>query len=109
MMSATCPPKAIEAIMNCLKLTEEGELHVIRGELSHPKICIVRIPMPYLLCSCEDIEKIYPLEEDTPNNQLVPALIYSGTRHLTLKVLKVLVAARGTHGDHLNAGSLLGR
>ncbi|PLW28032.1 hypothetical protein PCANC_26443 [Puccinia coronata f. sp. avenae] len=50
--------------MNCLKLTEEGELHVIRGELSHPKICIV---------------------------------------------LKVLAAARGTHSDHLNAESLLGR
>jgi ATP-dependent DNA helicase RecQ len=109
MMSATCPPKAIEAITDCLKLTEEGQLHIIRGELTRPEIHIIRIPMSHSLCSCEDIASIYPLAEETPSNQLVPTLIYSGTRHLTLKVLEVLAAARGTHGDHLNAGSLLGR
>ncbi|PLW51981.1 hypothetical protein PCANC_08441 [Puccinia coronata f. sp. avenae] len=99
---------AIEAIRNCLKLTDKGELHVIRSELSRPKICIVCIPMSHSLHSCEDIAKIYPLAEDTPNNQLVPTLIYSGTCHLTLKVFEVLAAACGTRGDHLNAGSLLG-
>jgi superfamily II DNA helicase RecQ len=104
MMSAKCPPKAIKAIKYCLKL-EDDDIDIIRGELTRPKICILRIPMSSSLSLCEDISKIYPLSKETPNNELVPSLIYSGTCHLTLQVLEVLATARQTPGDHLIPGS----
>ncbi|EFP78569.2 uncharacterized protein PGTG_04525 [Puccinia graminis f. sp. tritici CRL 75-36-700-3] len=104
LMSATCRPKAIEAIRKNLKLVDT-DLDIIKGELSRPEIRILRITMNNSLNSCLDLLRMYPSQQQTPNSQLVPTLIYSGTRHATLKVLEVLDAARETPGQHLIAGS----
>jgi hypothetical protein len=92
LMSGTCPPKAIKAIKNSLKLTQT-DIHLIRGELTQTEICILRIPMSHSMSSCKDVAQTYPLACETPNDQLVPSLIYSGTCHATLTVLQVLAAA----------------
>jgi ATP-dependent DNA helicase RecQ len=104
LMSATCRPKAIEAIKINLKFVET-DLDIIKGELIRPEIRIVRITMNNSLSSCLDLLRMYPSEKQTPENQLVPTLIYTGTRHATLKVLEVLDIARETPGHHLVSGS----
>ncbi|PLW19019.1 hypothetical protein PCANC_09806 [Puccinia coronata f. sp. avenae] len=107
LMSGTCPPKAIKAIKNSLKLTET-DIHLICGELTQPEICILRIPMSHSMSSCKDVAQIYLLACKTPNDQLVPYLIYSGICHATLTVLQVLVATQGTPVDHTNPESSFG-
>jgi hypothetical protein len=102
LMSRTCPPKAVEAIQNSLKLTET-KIDLIRGELTRTKIQILRIPITNSLSSCKDVAKLYPSADKTSDEQLVPSLIYSGTCHATLTVLEVLAAARGTPGNHKKA------
>ncbi|KAA1122026.1 ATP-dependent DNA helicase sgs1 [Puccinia graminis f. sp. tritici] len=57
--------------------------------------------MAYPLSSCEDLLQLYSTKEETPDESLVPSLVYSGTRNLTLKVMEVLNKARGTPGEHL--------
>ncbi|PLW13259.1 hypothetical protein PCANC_18940 [Puccinia coronata f. sp. avenae] len=108
LMSATCPPKAIKAIKTSLKL-EDSEIDIIRGELTRPEIRILRIPMCKSLSSCEDISILYAFAKDVPSSELVPSLIYSGTRHMTQTVLEILSVARGTPGEYKIADSLFGR
>ncbi|KNF04350.1 hypothetical protein PSTG_02692 [Puccinia striiformis f. sp. tritici PST-78] len=80
LMSATCRPVAIEAIKKSLKLLDT-DIDIIRGELSRPEIRIIQIPMNKLLTLCQDLLRLYPSEEQTPN--------------------EVLDDARGTPGQHL--------
>ncbi|KAI7955240.1 hypothetical protein MJO28_005640 [Puccinia striiformis f. sp. tritici] len=61
------------------------------------------------LASCQDLLRLYPSEEQAPNNQIVLCLIYSSTQHATLKVLEVLDNARGTSGQHLAPDSPFAR
>jgi superfamily II DNA helicase RecQ len=104
LMSATCRPKAIDVIKLNLKLVKT-DLGIIKGKLSQPEIRIIQITMNNSLSTCLDLLRMYPSEKQTPKNQLVPTLIYSGTRHATLKVLEVLDIARKTPGHHFIAGS----
>jgi superfamily II DNA helicase RecQ len=46
--------------------------------------------------SCDNLLQIYGAQSITPNDQMVPSLIYSGTRVRTLQVLEVLDQARET-------------
>ncbi|KAH9465108.1 hypothetical protein MJO28_006875 [Puccinia striiformis f. sp. tritici] len=101
LMSATCRPEAITAIKKNLKLLDE-HIDVLYGELTRPEIRIIRIPMESSIQSSEDVLKVYGPKAYTPDDQMVPSLIYSGTRARTLQVLEVLDRARGTTNDHLN-------
>jgi superfamily II DNA helicase RecQ len=95
LMSATCRPPAIEAIKKNLKLLD-NHIDLLKSELTRPEIRIIRILMNHSLKSCLDILQIYGLKELVPDEDVVPALIYTGTRALTLTVLEVLDKARGT-------------
>ncbi|OAV93874.1 hypothetical protein PTTG_05012 [Puccinia triticina 1-1 BBBD Race 1] len=98
---ATCRPAAITAIKKNLKLPDT-HINILRGELTRPEIRIIRLPMTDSIQSCDDILKLYGPKEDNPDEELVPSLIYTGTRQRTLQVLEALDRARGTLGNHLN-------
>ncbi|PLW51004.1 hypothetical protein PCANC_08172, partial [Puccinia coronata f. sp. avenae] len=50
--------------------------------------------------SCDNLLQIYGAQSITPNDQMVPSLIYSGTRVRTLQVLEVLDQAGETLNKH---------
>ncbi|KNE93805.1 hypothetical protein PSTG_12809 [Puccinia striiformis f. sp. tritici PST-78] len=108
LMSATCRPAAIEAIKKNLKLLDT-HIDVLRGELTRPEICIIRLPMTASIQSCEDLSKLYGPKDETPDDQLVPSLIYHGTRKRTLQGVEVLAKYRGTPRNHLDPRNTLAR
>ncbi|KAI7949863.1 hypothetical protein MJO28_008684 [Puccinia striiformis f. sp. tritici] len=97
LMSATCRPVAIEAIKKSLKLPDKT-LVMLRGELTRPGIRFIRVTMESSLSSCDDLLDLYAPKATTPDEKVVPTIIYSGSRHRTIKVLEVLDKARGS-GD----------
>ncbi|KAI7949393.1 hypothetical protein MJO28_008214 [Puccinia striiformis f. sp. tritici] len=97
LLSATCRPVAVEAIKKSLKLTDDN-LVMLRGELTRPEIRIVRVPMANSLASSLDAVKVYPSQQDVPDDQMVPSLVYSGSRNRTMTVLEVIDRACETPG-----------
>ncbi|KAH9456485.1 hypothetical protein Pst134EB_012683 [Puccinia striiformis f. sp. tritici] len=71
---------------------------MLRGELTRPEIRIVRVPMANSLASSLDAVKVYPSQQDVPDDQMVPSLVYSGSRNWTMTVLEVIDRARETPG-----------
>ncbi|PLW58321.1 hypothetical protein PCANC_00513 [Puccinia coronata f. sp. avenae] len=59
-----------------------------------PEIHIIRVTMRCSLGSANDLLSIYPPKTQTPDDLLVPTLIYSGSRRRTGCVLDVLAQAR---------------
>ncbi|OAV94630.1 hypothetical protein PTTG_05157 [Puccinia triticina 1-1 BBBD Race 1] len=108
LLSATCRPQAIKAILVSLKITREY-MTFFHGELARPEITIWRVPMKALLRSCNDLLQLFGPASRIPDQDLVPTLIYSTTRHLTMQVLLVLNCARGTPGGQNNADSTFAR
>ncbi|EFP82781.2 uncharacterized protein PGTG_08977 [Puccinia graminis f. sp. tritici CRL 75-36-700-3] len=108
LLSATCPPAAVQAIQRNLKL-DASTLVTLKGELTRPEIRIIRVYMKSSLTSCADLSNIYGPASVTPNNKIVPTLIYSGTRRRTGQVLEVLAGARGTPEEVSNARSTWAR
>jgi superfamily II DNA helicase RecQ len=104
LLSATCRPVAVEAIKKSLKL-EDSNVDIIRAELTRPKIRIVRIPMEGSMVSCHDLIKVFPSVNDVSNEDLVPTLVYSGSRNRTLTALEVISMARETPADSMNPSS----
>ncbi|KAA1139188.1 hypothetical protein PGTUg99_037228 [Puccinia graminis f. sp. tritici] len=108
LMSATCRPVAIKAIRKSLKLPEET-LWMLRGELTRPEIRFIRVTMDWSMVSCNDLLDLYAPKASTPDDKVVPTIIYSGTRHRTMNVLKVLDQARGTPDEADNPDSSFAR
>ncbi|KNE97851.1 hypothetical protein PSTG_08873 [Puccinia striiformis f. sp. tritici PST-78] len=101
LLSATCRPQALEAIQKNLKIPD-ANIDVLRAELTRPKIRILRFPMECSLKSVKDLTEMFGKKEDVENEEVVPTLIYSGTRNATLEVMKVVNTARGTTGGEFN-------
>ncbi|KAA1097343.1 ATP-dependent DNA helicase sgs1 [Puccinia graminis f. sp. tritici] len=108
LLSATCRPVAIDAILKNLKLTNDL-IDMMHGELTRTEIQIIRISMSCSLKSNLDLLQIFPSKEITADEDMIPTLIYSGTRARTLTVLQVLDAARGTPGGCCNPNNSLAR
>ncbi|POV94206.1 hypothetical protein PSTT_16976 [Puccinia striiformis] len=104
LLSATCRPQALEAIQKNLKIPDEN-IDIVRAELTRPEIRILRFPMKSSLKSVKDLTEMFGKKEDVKNEEVVPTLIYSGTRNATLEVMKVINAARGTPGGEYNPNS----
>ncbi|KAH9446126.1 hypothetical protein Pst134EB_023944 [Puccinia striiformis f. sp. tritici] len=104
LLSATCRPQALEAIQKNLKITDEN-IDILRAELTRPEIRILRFPMECSLKSVKDLAEMFGKKEDVENEEVVPTLIYSGTRNATLEVMKVVNTARGTTGGEFNPKS----
>ncbi|KAA1126851.1 ATP-dependent DNA helicase sgs1 [Puccinia graminis f. sp. tritici] len=69
----------------------------VRAELTRPEIRILRINMKYSLASSDNLAGLYSSQEQTPDSEIIPTLIYSTTKNLTGQVLEVLNRARETH------------
>ncbi|EFP83352.2 uncharacterized protein PGTG_08538 [Puccinia graminis f. sp. tritici CRL 75-36-700-3] len=96
MMSATCRPIAIRKILESFKLNMDM-VEFVRAELTRPEIRILRINMKYSLASSDDLAGLYSSQEQTPDSEIIPTLIYSTTKNLTGQVLEVLNRARESH------------
>ncbi|KAA1098563.1 hypothetical protein PGT21_036513 [Puccinia graminis f. sp. tritici] len=105
-LSATCRPEARKAIFECLKLDPDN-VTIIHGELTRPEIRILRFPMDCSLKKASDLLQIFGQREDIPDSDLLPTLIYLGTRNATGQILKVVNEARGTVGGENNPRSKL--
>jgi superfamily II DNA helicase RecQ len=81
LLSATCRPIAITSILKSLKLTREN-ISISRAELTQPKIRIIHIQMQPSLKSCNNVKHLYGPRNQTPNEKVIPGLVYSTTRHL---------------------------
>ncbi|POV94688.1 hypothetical protein PSTT_16696 [Puccinia striiformis] len=101
LLSATCRPKAVDAITTSLML-HPSDLHMIDGELTRQEIRFIRIYMDSTLTSCDDLLRIFAPHTHTPANQAVPMIIYSGTRNRTFQVMKVVNEARNTKKHEYN-------
>ncbi|KAH9458837.1 hypothetical protein Pst134EA_018991 [Puccinia striiformis f. sp. tritici] len=97
LLSATCRPVAVEAIKKCLKLNDSA-LAMLEGELTRPEIRIIRVDMDNSLASTLDLIKAFPSAKDVPDEDMVPTLIYSGSRNRTLTAMEVFDLARETPG-----------
>jgi superfamily II DNA helicase RecQ len=95
LLSATCRPVAVEAIKKSLKL-DDGSIDILKAELTRPEIRLVRIDMDKSLASSLDLLKVFPSAKDVKNSDLVPTLVYSGSRNRTLTVMDVIDRARET-------------
>jgi superfamily II DNA helicase RecQ len=99
---------ATAAIMKSLKLTDTC-LDMIHGELVRPEIRILRIPMSRSLSSSLDVIKLLPSKSDVADQDLVPMLVYSGSRNRTMSVLEAMDRARETPGGAWVANSTCAR
>ncbi|KAA1128574.1 ATP-dependent DNA helicase sgs1 [Puccinia graminis f. sp. tritici] len=108
LLSATCRPVAVEAIKKSLKL-EDSNVDIIRAELTRPEIRIVCIPMEGSMVSCHNLIKVFPSVNDVSNEDLVPTLVYSGSRNRTLTALEVISMARETPAESMNPSSTCAR
>ncbi|KAA1103186.1 ATP-dependent DNA helicase sgs1 [Puccinia graminis f. sp. tritici] len=108
LLSATCRPVAVEAIKVSLKLTD-ATVDILRGELTRPEIRILRFPMANSLASSLDLIKVFPSSKEVADLDMVPSLVYSGSRNRTATVLDVIDRARETPGGALQPDSLCAR
>ncbi|KAA1071521.1 ATP-dependent DNA helicase sgs1 [Puccinia graminis f. sp. tritici] len=106
LLSATCRPVAIEAILASLML-KRVDMPFFRGELVRTEIRILRFYMTDTLKSCEDLSRMFSKESEIKDKNLLPTLIYSGTRKSTLSVISVLNKARGRKKDDYDSESPL--
>ncbi|PLW50005.1 hypothetical protein PCASD_01351 [Puccinia coronata f. sp. avenae] len=105
-LSATCRPVTMDAIFESLNL-EPDNVNIIRGELTRPEIRILRFPMNSSLKKVDDLLQMFGPKDKIPDNDLLPTLIYSGSRNATGQVLKVVNEARGSCGGENNPHSTL--
>lgn len=108
LMSATCPPKHLDAILENLKIKRK-DIDILRGELTRPEITYIRVDMKKSKNSLENLKNHFDLKVHIPDSEVFPTLIYTSTRHATMQALVVAKQARGTPGDELNAESSFGR
>ncbi|OAV90543.1 hypothetical protein PTTG_08117 [Puccinia triticina 1-1 BBBD Race 1] len=108
LLSATCRPVAVTGILKILKLKREN-VFFSKAELTRPEIRIIRIPMESSFKSCDDLGQLFGPREKTPDEKVVPSLIYSTTWALTMQALKVINTARGTTGGQNNPFSSFAR
>ncbi|PLW55454.1 hypothetical protein PCANC_07017 [Puccinia coronata f. sp. avenae] len=108
LMLATSPPQAVQAIKDNLLLLET-HINILQGKLTRPEIHIIQIPMSCLLKSANDLLKVYPIKDQTPESNIVPSLVYSGPQNHTLQTLRAMDVAQGTPDQHLNASNTFAR
>lgn len=96
LMSATCPIPHFNSIMRNLSMKID-DVCVLRGELARPEITILRVTVPNM-GSLPFLRHNFPNETDVPTEELLPTLVYSGSRKGTMTALAQINRARGTPG-----------
>jgi hypothetical protein len=59
------------------------------------------------LKSANDLLDMFAPMEEVKSLEMVPTLIYSGTRNATFQAMKVVITAHGTTGKEYNSDSAL--
>ncbi|KAA1108887.1 ATP-dependent DNA helicase sgs1 [Puccinia graminis f. sp. tritici] len=108
LLSATCRPVAVEAIKKSLKLNNDS-IDMIRAELTRPEIRMIRLTMEKSLASSLDVIRLFPSHKHVADSDMVPSLVYSGSRNRTLTVLEVIDRAHETPGGAFIPNSLCAR
>ncbi|KAI7948774.1 hypothetical protein MJO29_010439 [Puccinia striiformis f. sp. tritici] len=108
LLSATCRPVAIAGILKSLKLTEDN-ISFSRAELTRPEIRILRVTMTSSFKSCDDLSQLYGPQSQTPDEKVVPSLVYGTSRASTMQALKSANTSRGTIGGQNNPYSNFAR
>lgn len=108
LMSATCRPKAMDAIKFNIHLGNHN-LKICRAELVRPEIRFIRITMKYPLKTAKDLDQFFGPANLVPDQDLPPTLIYSGTQNGTLETLRAVNLARGQTENSLNGLSTCAR
>ncbi|KNE96145.1 hypothetical protein PSTG_10564 [Puccinia striiformis f. sp. tritici PST-78] len=104
LLSVTCLLVAVAEIKKSLKL-DDNTIVMLRGELTRPEIHIIHATMDNSLVSSLSVIKVFPSGKDITNEDLVPALVYSGSHNRTLTVLEVIDRACEYHGVCYSANS----
>jgi hypothetical protein len=92
LLSATFRPVARTGILKILKITRKN-ISILREELTQAETCIICIQMQSSLKSCDNLKHLYGPRNQTPDEKVVPGLVYSTTRTLNMQVLKVISIA----------------
>lgn len=103
MMSATCPHPHFDRIIDNLSMKRD-DITVLKGELARPEIRILQISTASM-GSLDFLKKHFSKKVDVPDEEVVPMLVYSGSRDGTMRSLRVMNEARGTEGDEFNSES----
>ncbi|KAA1073661.1 ATP-dependent DNA helicase sgs1 [Puccinia graminis f. sp. tritici] len=106
LLLATCRPIAITEILKSLKIPEDN-IHFSHAELTRPELQILQFPMESSLKSASDLMNMFGNKKEVNSEDIVPTLIYSGTRNATFQVMKVVNSAHGTAGEEYNPDSAL--
>lgn len=106
LMSATCRPAAIRAIQTSLKISPKN-MTVIQGELTRPENRFIRVYLTRPINSAEDLACLFGPHSVVSDEEMIPTLIYSGTRNATGVVIDVVCKARGKSEDACNGYSTL--
>lgn len=103
MMSATCPHTHFDRIIQNLSIKRD-DITVLKGELCRPEIRILRISTASM-GSLGFLKNHFSKKVDVPDDEVVPTLVYSGSRDGTMRSLRVMNEARGTEVDDFNPDS----
>lgn len=100
LMSATCPPQAVNAILDNLKI-DPSNVAFARGELTRPEIRILRRAFKRPLKA--SLKGVFPHHTQVPTDLIPPTLLYAGSQNGTLEFLQLINSSRGTPNETANA------
>lgn len=92
LMSATCTPQAIRAILANLKL-DIHDVQFARAELTRPELRLIRRSFKQPLKA--SLRGIFPHQAQILTSSIPPTLLYLGTQNATLEYLQMINISRG--------------
>lgn len=106
LMSATCTPQAIQAILANLKIDPQ-DIEFTRAELTRPELRLIRRTFKRPLKS--SLKGVFTHHSVVSTDELPPTLIYAGTQNATLDFLRIINSARGHLAEAKNGLSAFAR
>lgn len=106
LMSATCTPQAIAAILVNLKLDSQ-DIRFARAELTRPELRLIRRAFKRPLKA--SIRTLFSHHTFIPAKEIPPTLIYSGTQNATLDYLELINISRGQPAEAGDGSSRFAR
>lgn len=99
LMSATCTPQAIDAILANLKLDSQ-DVRFSRAELTRPEIRLIRRTFKRPLKAA--LRGLFTHHTVIPTSLIPPTLLYSGTQNATLEYLQIINTSQGQPNETAN-------
>lgn len=102
LMSATCTPQAIQAILLNLKI-DPSNVRFHRAELTRPELRLIRRTFKRPMKA--SLQGIFAHHTIVPTEKIPPSLIYAGTQNATLEHMRIINSARGQPSETKNGSS----